>query len=96
MSIKESHRQRVEKIRAYVSSNRLFLAMAALVIILLLSGTSVFQRKENNSNPDEPAQIQETDETGWRFYPIDGVILLVGGSICIVQIWRERKKGRRN
>ena len=95
MSIKESHKRRVEKIRAYVSSNRMFLAMAALAAILLLSGGVFFQGSEDNKTAEEQAQTQETDDISWRFYPIDGLILLVGGGFCGIQIVREKRKARR-
>ncbi len=94
MSIKDLHKHRVEKIRSYVSANRLFLAMAALVTVLLLSGSFFFQKENEPSVEEEQVQSQETDTVSWRFYPIDGVILLVGGGFCVVQIIREKRKAK--
>ena len=97
--MKTTHRQRAEAVRGFLSHNKLFLAIAALVILLLLSGNNVLHDRKEQSRTDEQSQTQEaeeqtTEDLSWRFYPIDGVIMLVGGGFCVVQIIREKRKAK--
>lgn len=91
---KTTHRQRVDAIRSFLSDNKLFLAMAAMVVLLLLSGNFFFKGKEESSATDEATQVQEDEELSWRFYPIDAVILLIGGGFCTIMIIRERHRAK--
>ena len=94
--MKGSHRKRVEKVREFASHNKFFSAIAVLLIVFLLFRTV-------NRNTEQPDKAQEeqtvteeskTEETGWRFYPIDLVVLGVGGGFCTVMIIRERRKAK--
>lgn len=94
--MKDSHRKRVEKVREFASHNKVFSAIAVLLIVFLLFRTV-------NRNTEQPDKAQEeqtvteeskTEETGWRFYPIDLVVLGVGGGFCTVMIIRERRKAK--
>lgn len=93
--MKGGHKRRVEKVRDFTSHNKLFTAIAVLLIIFLLF-RAVPDRTAANENPEQTKLSEETEaeDTGWRFYPIDLVVLGVGGGFCSIMIIRERRKAK--
>ena len=90
-----NHKQRVEKVRSFVSQNKIFSVFAIVLICFLLFRTaSDPAEKQPMTVPEEQAIYVEAEESGWRFYPIDLVILAVGGGFCTVMILRERRKAK--
>ena len=87
----EGHKKRSEKVRGYFSrkgSIALFaiLASAALLISLVMN----HQVKE--TEPQETVQSETVE--GWRFYPIDLVVLGAGGGLCAVMMLREKRRAK--
>lgn len=87
----EGHRKRAEKVRGYFSQKRaitLFaiLASAALLISLVMN----YQVKE--TEPQETVQSETVE--GWRFYPVDLVVLGAGGGLCAVMMLREKRRAK--
>ncbi len=96
MTRKEKHAQRVEKVKALVSQNKLFL-LIAVVLCLYLLGTVVPKERATNSTETDQTATEETvpeDDTHWRFYPIDLWVLGIGGGFCTVMILKEKRKAR--
>ena len=93
--MKGGHKRRVEKVRDFTSHNKVFTAIAVLLIIFLLF-RAVPDRTAENENPEQTKVSEETkaEDTGWRFYPIDLVVLGVGGGFCSIMIIRERRKAK--
>lgn len=99
---KESHMMRVAKIQQYANRNKIFLIIAAILVIALICGMfsddkSIF----DTDNVETTTQTQEVDTEApanesakWRFYWIDLGILAVGGGFCSVMIIRDHKKAR--
>ena len=95
--MKGGHKKRVEKVREFTSHNKVFSVFAVILIVFLIF------RTVSGKAPDTPESSQaeqtvteetETEETGWRFYPIDLVVLGVGGGFCTIMIIRERRKAK--
>ena len=89
------HKERVQKIKSFTEKNKFVIVMMSIAIIFLCS--DFFFSKENN---DETAEISqsETDETEnqciWRFYPIDALVLFIGGGFCVAMILKEKRKSK--
>ncbi len=90
-------KNRVEMVRE-LNSHKNFLSVFAAILIVFLNFLTV-----SAYAPDAPESSQaeqtvtaetETEETGWRFYPIDLVVLGVGGGFCTIMIIRERRKAK--
>ncbi len=93
--MKGGHKRRVEKVREFTSHNKIFTAFAVLLIIFLLFRIVPNRTSENETeNQEEQKVSEEAEETGWRFYPIDLVVLGVGGGFCSIMIIRERRKAK--
>ena len=73
-----------------------FSVIAVILIVFLLFRT--VNRKTEQQEPVQETQTvteeTEAEETGWRFYPIDLVVLGVGGGFCSIMIIRERRKAK--
>lgn len=104
MSFWESQKKRAANIRHFVSTNKLFMIIALVVVIVLVFGM-IHGNQNHNPQTEETSQAEDaaqqtkpqTEQTelpAWRFYPSDLVILLVGGGICVIMIHRERKKAK--
>lgn len=91
--MKGGHSKRVEKVRDFTSHNKIFTVIAVILIVFLL-----FRTANRNPQPEtaqnEQTVTEESEGTGWRFYPIDLVVLGVGGGFCSIMIIRERKKAK--
>lgn len=98
----DNHRERVEKVKDYADKNKVFVFAVTVIIIFLLFGFVKGQNKDDSatapetsiSQSEEVENIEEYDDSKWRFYPIDLVVLAVGGGFCTVMILREKKKAR--
>ena len=89
------HKARVAKTKAFFNANKVFTIITAVLIILLCTGFffSKDEISENNNKQEETSsQVQEDDGMTWRFYPIDGVIALIGVGFCSIMAVRECKK----
>ena len=84
---------RADKVKRFMSKNWLFL-MIAIIMCLYLLGTAV--QKQNAEPSQEQTEVTQEvqEETHWRFYPIDLVVLGVGGGFCSIMITRERRKAK--
>jgi hypothetical protein len=100
------HRERVEFVKDFASTNKVF-TVIAVIIVLLFSGTFVLGAVSENSQkiPQQEIQIENAESLEqsaevqktlpqWEFHSIDLWILGVGGGICLIQIMREKRKGR--
>jgi len=88
------HKERVQKIKSFTGKNKFFIVMMSIAIIFLCS--DFFFSKENNDETTEISQ-SETDETEnckWRFYPVDALILFIGGGFCVAMILKEKRKSK--
>ena len=102
MSLKESHKKRVDKIKDFTEKNKVFSVIAVIVSIYLLFSVvhSKLDRTDNNAPEANTAQsevfddTEETESEHWRFYWVDLWILLGAGGFCTVMIVKERKKAR--
>lgn len=99
MSNKVTHKDRVKRVREYSSKNKLFLIIAAFLILFLIFGyfrntseteqytdtTAVSESKEDSSSNDYTPH--------WRFYWSDLFIFsaCVGG-YAVIKIRRARKE----
>lgn len=95
--MKSSHKERAEKVRSYASKNIVFIVAAILIVVfLIVSGVS--NRSQESDAAEQSAVSTEVadskTEQGWRFYPIDLVVLGVGGGFCSIMIIRERRKAK--
>lgn len=102
----KSYKERLKIAKNFTKHNQLFSIIAAILMIILIA--NAIGNKFSNSNQEVPTETnQETvssemisDEAEqeeplkWRFYPIDLVILAVGGGFCGIMIIREKKKER--
>lgn len=93
--MKGGHQKRMEKVRCFVSHNKVF-----SVLIVILVGFLLF-RTVSDSTGEKPPNNQatqtasaESEKLEWRFYPIDLVVLGVGGGFCTIMIIRERRKAK--
>ena len=87
----EGHRKRAEKVRGYFSQKRAITLFAILAsIALLVSLVMNYQVKE--TEPQETVQSETVE--GWRFYPVDLVVLGVGGGLCAVMMLREKRRAK--
>ena len=85
----EGHRKRAEKVRGYFSQKRAITLFAILASIALLISL-VMNHQVKETEPQET--VQTTD--GWRFYPVDLVVLGVGGGLCAVMMLREKRRAK--
>ena len=94
--MKGGHKKRVEKVREFTSHNKMFSVIAVLVIVFLLFSTVNRHTEQQETVQDRKTVTEETEaeETGWRFYPIDLVVLGVGDGFCSIMIIRERRKAK--
>ena len=105
----DKYKRRLERVKGVIWSNKIFVIMAIIVIIFLVSnflfksGDSpeqpILQTHENqedlaeSDNPEtENTAPPKAHEEGFRFYLIDLIIFVIGGSFCVIMILRERKK----
>lgn len=92
-----THKERVARVRGFVSRNKVFTVMAVIAAVWLL-GNFIVQKAPTNSNFSETEQTQseaaEEELPEWQFYPIDFWILLIGGGFCSVMILSEKKKAK--
>lgn len=92
--MKGGHSKRVEKVREFTSHNKVFVAIAVILIGFLLFRAVNRDPQQSEKTQDEQSVTEETEDTGWRFYPIDLVVLGVGGGFCTIMIIRERRKAK--
>ena len=87
----EGHRKRTEKVRGYFSQKRAITLFAILAsIALLVSLVMNYQVKE--TEPQKTVQSETVE--GWRFYPVDLVVLGAGGGVCAVMMLREKRRAK--
>lgn len=92
--MKGGHSKRAEKVRNFASHNKVFTVFAVILIIFLLFHAVNQNTQQSETAQEEQTITEESTEASWRFYPIDLVILGVGGGFCTVMIVRERKKSK--
>lgn len=92
--MKGGHSKRVEKVRDFASHNKIFTVIAVILIAFLLFRTVNRNPQQPETEQAEQSVTDETEENGWRFYPIDLVVLGVSGGFCTIMIIRERKKAK--
>lgn len=93
--MKGGHQKRVEKVRRFVSRNKVFSVLIVILVGFLLFRT-VSNRTEKKPPNNQAAQTAsvESEKLEWRFYPIDLVVLGIGGGFCTIMIIRERRKAK--
>jgi heme/copper-type cytochrome/quinol oxidase subunit 3 len=94
-----AHKKRVEKVKAFASKNKIFVAMMIFAAVFLFINFVVQphnQQCESEVIVCENANVAEstTEPETWRFYFIDVIILVAGGGFCTVMILRERRRTR--
>lgn len=92
--MKGGHSKRVEKVRDFASHNKIFTVIVVILIVFLLFRTVNRNPQQPETEQAEQSVTDETEESGWRFYPIDLVVLGVGGGFCTIMIIRERKRAK--
>lgn len=94
MGIKEKHMERAGKVREFIAGNKLFLVIAVLAVIAICC--NVFLNNDEHTTEETSASQSEQaeEQQEWRFYPIDLVVLGIGGGFCTVMILRERHKAK--
>lgn len=105
-----THKQRTDKVRAFIDKNKLF-TVAVIVAIFIITGNIVRDKVDNykaNRNPDTSISTSsetedsvdtsinqtEKEKPQWRFYWTDLWILVGGGGFCVFKVIQERKKAR--
>ncbi len=93
--MKGGHQKRVEKVRRFVSCNKVFSVLIVILVGFLLFRT-VSNRTEKKPPNSQAAQTASAkiEKLEWRFYPIDLVVLGIGGGFCTIMIIRERRKAK--
>jgi ABC-type uncharacterized transport system permease subunit len=93
--MKGGHQKRVEKVRRFASRNKVFSVLIVILVGFLLFRT-VSNRTEKKPPNNQAAQTAsvESEKLEWRFYPIDLVVLGIGGGFCTIMIIRERRKAK--
>ena len=87
----EGHRKRAEKVRGYFSRKGAVALFAILASIALLFSL-VMNHQVKETEPQETVQSETVE--GWRFYPVDLVVLGVGGGLCAVMMLREKRRAK--
>ena len=87
----EGHRKRAEKVRGYFSQKRAITLFAVLASIALLFSL-VMNHQVKETEPQETVQTETVE--GWRFYPVDLVVLGAGGGLCAVMMLREKRRAK--
>lgn len=99
MHLMQTHKKRVTRIQNFVSKNKVFTIIALIVVVWLL-GNFLFSKinpdsKADTNNSASQSEIAEAEDIpDWQFYPVDLLILLIGGGFCTVMILREKKKAK--
>lgn len=99
---KVTHKERVERIREYSSKNKLFVIIAAAIILFLICGNFIGNEpKEQNTDKSVTNESKEDATSNdytphWRFYWSDLVIFTTCvGTYAVIKIRRcvkEREK----
>ena len=87
----EGHRKRAEKVRGYFSQKRaitLFTVLASIALLVSL----VMNHQVKETEPQETVQSETVE--GWRFYPVDLIVLGAGGGLCAVMMLREKRRAK--
>lgn len=95
--MKGGHSKRVERVRDFATHNKVFVVIAIILIAFLIFSTVSDKKNETPESSQTEQNVSEetqSEDTGWRFYPIDLVVLGVGGGICSIMIIRERRKAK--
>ena len=87
----EGHRKRAEKVRGYFSQKRAITLFALLASIALLVSL-VMNHQVKETEPQETVQSETVE--GWRFYPVDLIVLGAGGGLCAVMMLREKRRAK--
>lgn len=96
---KETRAARIARVRSYMHDNKAFSIIAVLIVIALICNFIMNRQQPlDESSRAEPETVQEAQEEAeqesWRFYPIDLVILAVGGGFCTFKIIEERRRAK--
>ena len=105
-----THKQRADKIRAFIDKNKLFTLVVVVAIFFIIGNivhekidaykstneteTSISTSSETEESVDTNINQTEKEKTHWRFYWTDLWILIGGGGFCVYKIIQERKKAR--
>lgn len=95
--MKGGHSKRVERVRDFATHNKVFVVIAIILIAFLIFSTVSDKKNETPESSQTEQNVSDetqSEDTGWRFYPIDLVVLGVGGGICSIMIIRERRKAK--
>ena len=95
--MKGGHQKRVEKVRRFVSRNKVFSVLIVILVGFLLFRTvsnSAEKKTPNNQATQTASASAESEKLEWRFYTIDLVVLGIGGGFCTIMIIRERRKAK--
>ena len=87
----EGHKKRAEKVRRYFSRKGAVALFAILTSAALLISL-VMNHQVKETEPQETVQSETVE--GWRFYPVDLVVLGVGGGLCAVMMLREKRRAK--
>ncbi len=106
----KSHSERAKIVRSYFEKNKLFSVVVAIIVVALIGNfivnkvaeakakdmvsSSVTETMDNMEESSADTNINQEDETHWRFYWIDLWILLGGGGFCLIKILQEKKKAK--
>lgn len=90
---KPSHQKRVVAIKHFVTQNKAFVIIAALLCVYLIGG--ILKPKDAPKQEHTQTEIvQQQEPEHWRFYWLDVWVLAVGGGFCTVMMIREKKKAK--
>jgi hypothetical protein len=87
----EGHKKRTEKVRGYFTQKRAITLFAILAAVALLVSL-VMNHQVKETEPQETVQSETVE--GWRFYPVDLIVLGAGGGLCAVMMLREKRRAK--
>ncbi len=107
-SKKKKYNERALSIERYILKNKFFLIVVLFLIVFIIfseintniesskqttTTTEITETEEKNEDVDTGINISE-ELPHWKFYSIDLWVLIIGGTVCTVNIIRERKKAK--
>lgn len=97
----KKYNERANRIERYILKNKFFF-ITAFVLTIILACSALKNNNEQIPVDSETAVQEQEEETTskelpkWRFYYTDAWILGIGGTICTINIIRERRKAKEN
>ena len=102
MKLFKNHNKRVAKIKKFSGNNKVFIITALIAIVFIIYNLAFVNNDNSHEERQEVSIIEngetetvdssEIEQSGWRFYFIDLIILGAGSGGCLIMILRERKR----